>query len=232
MDFDWAPTIAAVLGSTGLIGLITALITRTRVSRLRRFVDEAKAVKETLPERSKAQAVLDQAIDQATLRLASVELTRFGASTRVAIAVWAAIVIPAFGVIGFLAWASGMSAVQGLSEGNGAAVAGGLSNLYVSIIYIILGVAGAVYLVQWRREKIMRPALIRLPTALITPEIRRTRRAHVEDLRLRRKRHDKKWNSVRYRRRFAKRLAELRAERRRGSSTSDATASGVSDPST
>lgn len=214
MDEQWVTLIAAGLGSTGLIGVITALITRTRVSRLRRFVDESKSVKETLADNSKAGLVLDQAIDAAALRLAAAELTRFGSGTRLAVAVWILILAPILIILGALGVVSAFVAIGGLTDGDSQAFTSGITTLYLAIIYVFLGVSVAVFLVQWRREKIMTPALLSLPVIVLTPEIRRIRRAHVEQLRRKRAKRARQDASKRYQKRFSRKLDALREESR------------------
>ena len=68
---EWTPLLAVIIGSTGIVGAIAAAVQLSRRARLTRSIKAATKVAESVAESSRTRAVLQQAIEMDTLRLAA-----------------------------------------------------------------------------------------------------------------------------------------------------------------
>lgn len=68
---EWTPLLAVIVGSTGLIGAVAAAVQLSRRARLMRSIKAATKAAESVAESSQTRAVLQQAIEMDTLRLAA-----------------------------------------------------------------------------------------------------------------------------------------------------------------
>lgn len=74
--------LVAVLGSTGLIGILTASLQLSRRSRLKRSIQTATEIADSIAPGSLARKALQQAIETDVLRLAAMSMVELRARTR------------------------------------------------------------------------------------------------------------------------------------------------------
>lgn len=68
---EWTPLLAVIVGSTGIVGAVAAAVQLSRRARLVRSIKAATKAAESVAESSQTRAVLQQAIEMDTLRLAA-----------------------------------------------------------------------------------------------------------------------------------------------------------------
>ncbi|VXC31455.1 membrane hypothetical protein [Microbacterium sp. 8M] len=169
MEF-FVSLISTVFGSAGLISLITALINRSRQSKARRFLDDAKVAREVAEPGSHAMAVLDQAIATTTVRLAAPVFWTRSAGQRVRLV----LVLTVSGLI-FAAMFAAIFLSIFQSEMSADKLFNAVAALAAIVAYVGLGATAVVYLEQHFREELVYKQLLQIPVVVETAEIRRAR---------------------------------------------------------
>ncbi|MFV0534720.1 MAG: hypothetical protein ACK5MR_13815 [Cumulibacter sp.] len=189
------PFLGTLFGSAGLMSVIAALISRSRHSKARRYLEDAKVAREVVKPGSHEAAVLDQSIATTTLRLASSTFWIKSIGQRIVVFVSIGILTVFVGAV----FATGIAKM--FQAGWGANSATNIAGVLVTfVIYVGFGVAMLVYAEQRTREESIYKELLQSPIVVETDEIRRARKAR-RRRRAREKRAakwaDKKWARAR-----------------------------------
>lgn len=202
MDSTIVTFVSAAVGSTGVVGLATALIGRARSSRLRRFIDDAAVTRPLLPEGGSARAMLDQSVQIAALRMAATNLNQAGPAGRFGVQ----LAVVAMSLLVALSATSSVFSIAAASD-QPTRVVNTVSGFVFFLLYILVATLTVVFAVRVGAERLMAEQLVKLSIVVETPEVKRARKEIRRVRRLRRK------VEVTHERSVSRRLARLRARR-------------------
>lgn len=192
---DFIPFLSTFFGSAGLMSVVVAIIKRSRQSKARRFLEDAKVAKETVDPASHSSAVLDQAIATTTLRLAASTFWVKSAGQRAAIA----IVISVVSLFAAMTFAVVVARIVS-TDGEPDTIYSYIGLLIFFILYFGGAASAVVYLERWGREQWFYKELLRIPIVVETAEIRRARAARKRQRKAARRQAkwiDRKWTRAR-----------------------------------
>lgn len=168
--------VASVIGSTGVIGVITASVQLSRRARLKRSIAAAREVADAVAADSRTRRVLQQAIETDILRLAAMSMVTLTVRVRLYAYTFIA-ALAASVVLSLVLWLMDISIsslLPWVAEGDVTTTP--LSTLSATAVFTFcLVVPGAILLdldLQSNRERLVVASLIRTNGLVETPEMR------------------------------------------------------------
>lgn len=168
--------VASVVGSTGVIGVITASVQLSRRARLKRSIAAAREVAGAVVADSRTRRVLQQAIETDILRLAAMSMVTLNIRVRLYATVFVSALLGSV-LLSWVLWITDVS-IRSLLPwlGEGSSRETPMSTLATAALFMIMIVVPGAILVdvdlQRKRERVVVSALVQVVGIVETPEIR------------------------------------------------------------